>query len=102
MPDDDAGQAMAQAAPEHDAVPTAGELGKVMGQIARTLQEEHGDVERTLQSITTAAVGTVPGAEFASISLVTGRRVLPRGATSELAEEIDGLQTELDQGPCLD
>jgi GAF domain-containing protein len=78
------------------------DLGEVMGQIARTLQEEHGDVDKTLQSITTAAVGTVPGADFASISLVTGRRVLPRGATSTLAADVDALQTEYDQGPCLD
>ena len=86
---------------EHTA-PTPEGLGTVMGQIARTLHEEHGDVDRTLHSITSAAVRTVPGAEFASISLVTARRVHPRGATSELAEEIDGLQTEYDQGPCLD
>jgi GAF domain-containing protein len=78
------------------------ELGKVMGRIARTLQEEHGDVERTLHSITMSAVRTVPGAEFASVSLVTGRQVHPRGATIELAREIDSLQTEYDQGPCLD
>ena len=75
-------------------------LGEVMGQIARTLQE-HGDVERTLRSITSAAVHTVPGAEFASISRVTGRRVTPRGATSQLAADIDALQTEYDQEPCL-
>jgi GAF domain-containing protein len=73
-----------------------------MGRIARTLQEEHGNVERTLYSITTGAVRTVLGAEFASISLVTRHQVHCRGATSTLAEEIDSLQTEYDQGPCLD
>jgi len=78
------------------------DLGEVMGAIARTLQEEHGDVDRTLQSITDASVTTVPGADFASVSLVSGRRVEPRGATSALAAEIDALQTEFDQGPCLD
>jgi GAF domain-containing protein len=87
---------------ERDTSRTAEELGTVMGRIARTLQEEHGDVERTLHSITAAAVGTIPGAECASVSLVTRRRVDPRGATSELAAEIDGLETEYGQGPCLD
>jgi len=73
-----------------------------MGELARTLQEEHGDVDATLAAITAASVRTVPGAEWASISLVTGRRVTPRGATSDLAAEIDTLQTEYDEGPCLD
>ncbi|HEV7870670.1 MAG TPA: GAF and ANTAR domain-containing protein [Modestobacter sp.] len=97
MPDDQAGPG-AQPAAEY--LPEG--LGRVLGQIARTFQEGHGDVERTLRSITTAAVGAVPGAEFASISFVTGRRVHARGATSPRAGEIDGLQTELDEGPCLD
>jgi GAF domain-containing protein len=97
MPDDDAGQG-AQPAADHPPE----DLGRVMGRIARTLQEGHGDVERTLRSITTAAVRTVPGAEFASISFVTGRQVHPRGSTSDRAAAIDGLQSELDQGPCLD
>jgi len=91
-----------QAAHQPSTTPPAEHLGKVMGAIARTLQEEHGDVDRTLQSITDASITTVPGADFASISLVTGRRVTPRGATSELAAEIDVLQTEFDEGPCLD
>ena len=86
---------------EQHAARTREELGTVMGRIARMLREEHGDVERTLHSITTAAVRTVPGAEFASVSLVTRRQVHPRGATSELAAEIDGLQTRYDEGPCL-
>jgi GAF domain-containing protein len=73
-----------------------------MERIARSLQEEHGDVERTLHSITMSAIRTVPGAEFASVSLVTGRQVQPRGGTTELAREIDTLQSEYDQGPCLD
>ena len=100
---DPAGHEVGQAAGElQPAAPPPEGLGTVMSRIARTLQEEHGDVERTLQSITTAAVTAVPGAEFAAVSLVAGRRVHPRGATSALAEEIDGLQTEYDQGPCLD
>ncbi|MCZ2815057.1 GAF and ANTAR domain-containing protein [Modestobacter sp. VKM Ac-2984] len=78
------------------------DLGDVMGRIARTLQEEHGDVDRTLASITAAAVDTVPGTDMASISLVIRRRVEPQAATSEQAQEIDALQSEFDEGPCLD
>lgn len=78
------------------------DLGEVMGRIARTLQEEHGDVDATLAAITAAAVTTVPGVNGASVSLVTGRRVTSRAPTSELVGDVDQLQTEVDEGPCLD
>ena len=86
----------------HPAGSPPDDLGTVMGRIARTLQEEHGDVDATLASITAAAVATVPGAEMASVSLVTRREVDPRGATGDQVREIDRLQTELGEGPCLD
>ena len=74
-----------------------------MSRVARQLQEEHGDIEATLQAITAAAVTTVPHAEECSISYVIGRRrVEPRAATSELPRLLDALQQELQQGPCLD
>jgi GAF domain-containing protein len=93
---------VAQVAQEQYAAGPPEALGSVMGRIARTLQEEHGDVDRTLASITSAAVDAVPGAESAGVSLVTGRRVASRGATTELARELDELQTDVDEGPCLD
>jgi GAF domain-containing protein len=78
-------------------------LGDALSRVARTLQEEHGDVEGTLQAITAGAVATVPDAEGCSISYVTGRRELtPRAATGELPQRLDALQQELGQGPCLD
>ncbi|SDF64457.1 GAF domain-containing protein [Blastococcus aurantiacus] len=78
-------------------------LGDAMSRVARQLQEEHGDVEATLQAITAAAVATVPNAEECSISYVIGRRkVEPRAATSELPRQLDALQQRLGQGPCMD
>ena len=107
MPDHAAGHTAEQTAgPDHDTEDerdsTEEDLGQVMGAIARTLQEEHGDVDRTLDSITSAAVHTVPGAEWASVSLVTRRHIDSRASTNELAREIDTLQTVFDEGPCLD
>ena len=84
---------------------TAGsrDLSGAMARVARQLQEEHGDIEGTLQAVTSLAVGTVPNAEECSISYVIGRkRVEPRAATSELPEKLDALQGELGQGPCMD
>jgi GAF domain-containing protein len=75
----------------------------VMSRVARELQGEHGDVEATLQAITAAAVGTVPGAEDCGISYVIGRStVQPRAATSEFPRSVDVLQERVGQGPCLD
>ena len=86
-----------------DGAPAAQALGEVMSRAARTLQEEHGDVEATLQTITTLAIGAVPHAERCSISYVIARKqVEPRASSSELPGQIDALQGEIGQGPCLD
>jgi GAF domain-containing protein len=78
-------------------------LGDVMSRLAQRLQEEHGDVERTLQAITTAAVRTVPHADACGITYVIGRSTLePRAATGDLPRAVDALQERLRQGPCLD
>ncbi|WP_040337570.1 GAF and ANTAR domain-containing protein [Candidatus Blastococcus massiliensis] len=88
----------------HDTVPDPRlHLGDAMSRVARELQEEHGDVEATLRSITASAVATVPNAEECSVSYVIGRSLVePRASTSELAKELDQLQQQLEQGPCLD
>ncbi|MFQ1002228.1 GAF and ANTAR domain-containing protein [Modestobacter sp. SSW1-42] len=83
--------------------PTEQSLGDVMSHVARELQEEHGDVEATLQRITRAAVETVPGADECGVSYVVRRRdVEPRAWTSGLPRALDVLQGRLHQGPCLD
>ncbi|KGH46534.1 antitermination regulator [Modestobacter caceresii] len=80
-----------------------GNLGEAMSRVARRLQEEHGDVESTLQAITTAAVATVPNAEECGITYVIGRKkVESRAATGDLPKNIDALQERVGQGPCLD
>ena len=82
---------------------TEANLGDVMSRVARLLQEEHGDVEATLQAITATAVRVVPHAEECGISYVIGRsKVEPRASTSDLPREVDALQERIKQGPCLD
>jgi GAF domain-containing protein len=78
-------------------------LGDAMSRVARQLQEEHGDVEGTLQAITASAVATVPHATQCGISYVIGRhRVEPRASSGDLPRQVDELQSRLGQGPCLD
>jgi GAF domain-containing protein len=88
---------------DQDTADATERLGDVMSRVARELQGEHSDVEGTLRAITAAAVHTVPGAEECGISYVIGRsRVEPRAGTSELPKDVDLLQDEVGQGPCLD
>jgi GAF domain-containing protein len=78
-------------------------LGDIMGQVARALRHEHGDVEATLQTITSAAVREVPGAEDGGISYVIARKkVESRAWTGDLAHDADRLQNRVREGPCLD
>jgi GAF domain-containing protein len=87
----------------HSAPESPRPLGDVMSRVARQLQEEHGDVEATLQAITSSATRTVPHANECGISYVLGRRrIEPRAWTSDLPREVDALQERLGQGPCLD
>ncbi|GAB3348872.1 GAF and ANTAR domain-containing protein [Modestobacter lapidis] len=82
---------------------TTPHLGDAMSRVARELQEEHGDVEGTLQAITASAVRTVPHAEECGVNYVIGRtRIEPRAWTSDLPKGVDSLQQELGQGPCID
>jgi transcriptional regulator with GAF, ATPase, and Fis domain len=83
---------------------TAGQdmLAVRMGELARSLQQE-GSLKDTLQGIVTAAVDTVPGAQYAGISDVHGRREINTPAlTDELVRASDAAQYETGQGPCLD
>ena len=87
----------------HHETLAAEELGGVMSRAARRLQEEHGDVEATLQMITSLTITTVPAAEECSISYVIGRHTVePRASTGELPRAVDALQSELGEGPCMD
>lgn len=77
-------------------------LADQLGALARSLEAED-DVEATLTAIVHAAVGTVPGAEHASISAVKKRQeVRTLAATDQLSRAGDRAQYEAAQGPCLD
>ena len=78
------------------------DLADTLSTLARTLQHEHS-VEDTLRAIAEAAVGTVPGADYASLLVVERRRVVhTRAATDDLAVKVDRAQHETGEGPCLD
>lgn len=81
---------------EHD------DLAITLADLARSLQEEK-DTSTVLERIVRAAIDLVPGCDEGSISMVTDRRrvesQVPSGA---LPRQVDALQTQTGQGPCLD
>jgi GAF domain-containing protein len=77
-------------------------LAAEMSRLAMNFEDE-GDLQATLAAIVRAAVGTVPGAEDASISMVRERRhVTTTASTSDLPRRNDQAQYETGEGPCLD
>jgi GAF domain-containing protein len=78
------------------------ELAQQFSDVARALQAHH-DTNEMLDEVVTSAVRLIPGADEASISVVTRRRnVTSRHPSSELPEHVDALQSEVGEGPCLD
>jgi hypothetical protein len=77
------------------------ELADQLSRLARTL-DERTDLATTLNAIVNAAVGTVPGAQHASISAVrAGHDMETLATTGELSRKVDAVQAQTGQGPCL-
>ena len=78
------------------------ELAQRLSELAQTLHAETG-LDETLRQIVHAAVGTVPGAQHASISKAHRRKeVRTVAATDPLSRAVDHAQYDTGQGPCLD
>jgi transcriptional regulator with GAF, ATPase, and Fis domain len=75
-------------------------MARVFAEAARRLSDETG-VQPTLERICQLALHTVPGCEYSSITLVSGRQVTTEGATDEVARTVDRIQYETGEGPCL-
>lgn len=75
-------------------------LAEVLGSLAIELQART-DPAATLRGIVDASVDIVPGARWAGISLIQGRRVRSEVPTDPIVAELDQLQTDLGEGPCI-
>ncbi len=76
-------------------------VAELFGGVARALAD-HADVHTTLDRIVHLAVENLDACEHASISRVQGRRIETRASTGGAARAIEAIQTELQEGPCLD
>ncbi len=75
-------------------------MAQALGDLALTMQDQMGTTS-TLEAVVKGAVGIVPGARWAGVSLIEGRQVIPEAPSDPLVARLDTLQTELNQGPCL-
>ncbi|MDP1803673.1 MAG: GAF domain-containing protein, partial [Acidimicrobiales bacterium] len=69
--------------------------------MARALLAEE-DVQHTLQKICDLAVETIDGCDHAGISFLKGRKVDTPAASDDVPRQVDAIQYEADEGPCLD
>jgi GAF domain-containing protein len=76
------------------------DLAETLGALAQEMQAQ-SDTPATLRSIVDASITLVPGARWAGISLIRKRHVIPQAPSDLLVAELDQLQTDLGEGPCL-
>lgn len=75
-------------------------LAQTLADLAVEMQAK-ADSQGTLQTIVNAAAEIVPGARWAGISLVDGKRVVVKVPTDPIVAKLEDLQVELGDGPCL-
>ncbi|HEY2281252.1 MAG TPA: GAF and ANTAR domain-containing protein [Streptosporangiaceae bacterium] len=76
-------------------------VARELSELAREMQADTTNTA-LLHRIVAAAVTEVSGAQYAGITLVTGKKLSTPAATDKLVERIDQIQYETGQGPCLE
>ncbi|VEG39120.1 Response regulator receiver and ANTAR domain protein [Mycolicibacterium flavescens] len=84
-----------------------GALHEEIARLARSLHSQKSadmDVDNLVDEVTATAVRILPNVHHAGISLVEpkSRRVRSVAATGPVPKDLDTLQEELQQGPCVD
>lgn len=84
-----------------------GALHEEIARLARSLHSQKSadmDVDNLVDEVTATAVRMLPNVHHAGISLVEpkSRRVRSVAATGPVPKDLDTLQEELQQGPCVD
>lgn len=77
------------------------DIAEVLTQVAADAAAQP-DLQRTLERVAAGATDTVPGAKFASVSLLESGTIRTAAATDPVAERIDEIQYDCGQGPCVD
>jgi GAF domain-containing protein len=75
-------------------------IRSAMDELAANLYS-HTDVDSILETVTASAVDLIPDIDFADVLIVDGHRYRSLAPTAELAAELDAIQLEMQEGPCL-
>lgn len=78
----------------------AANIADAMASVARALQAED-DPQHTLQRMVDLAVTTVAGCDYAAVSLFAPTGIYTPAASDAIALQLDQIQYDTDQGPCL-
>jgi putative methionine-R-sulfoxide reductase with GAF domain len=76
------------------------DLAQRMSELAVRLQDEDSR-DGTLRAIVHSALDLVPGTKWAGICLIQGKRVTVEASSHDLVSELDQLQNDVGEGPCL-
>jgi GAF domain-containing protein len=77
------------------------ELSRFFAELARRLHEADS-ARDVLTMIVATAVEAVPGCDHASVSHRRGRQLLSESSNDEIGPTLDRIQSETQEGPCLD
>jgi hypothetical protein len=81
--------------------PHTTEVGINLSETAMSLLSA-GNVEDTLQQVVERTVSTIEGCDFAGIVLMEGHTIVTQAHTDVVVVEVDALQQQAGEGPCLD
>lgn len=76
-------------------------LAEAFAALARTLAVE-GSVQATLDRLVDLAVTTISGCDHAAITVVSGKTFETAASTDDIARQVDAIQYQSGEGPCLD
>lgn len=75
-------------------------LARELSELAQALRNAD-TLELVLEAVVTSAVSEVTSTTYAGISEITPHRVVTKAASDPVVEEIDAIQYDLGDGPCL-
>lgn len=81
--------------------PMVDDIRSAMAELAANFAG-HTDLVPILEAVTTQAVRLIGEVDFADILLIEGSRHRSLAATAPIAEQLDTVQVELNEGPCLE
>jgi GAF domain-containing protein len=77
-------------------------LARAMADVALFLNEPAEDVDTILGRLVAAAAWTISDVDMASVSVATPDGISTKAATDQVARDLDRLQYDLQEGPCVD